>query len=420
MKVMNERILPPLSVSEYIEATNMFLAETSAEVVGEVAEYKNDGKWVGFSLRDKNDPATLKCVVAIWDFRKMGVTIEDGMEVKVGGNPRISKKWGSFSFWVTSIEPVGEGSLKKAYQALLKKLEVEGLYARKRVLPEFAESVGLVTSLHGGVVVHDFTKNLIKRGIKVYAVNTRVEGSEAVSGIVSALEYLNANRERLHISVIVLARGGGSLESMQAFNNEVVARAVFTSMVPVVAGIGHDVDVPIAALVADAMASTPTGAAHIINESWGALDGGVPLHEQAIFSNYEKELRASGRTIDTALGVASGAFRMLFEKVDGLTKVVPQYLGNLARATQGYVNRRDSLFTQTYNAFSYALNHRRETIERLGQIIEMSSPERNLRLGYAIALGKNGRVLKSVKDVKVGDEIQTKLADGILKSRIVK
>src|SRR3989339_735735 len=109
----NERIIPPLSVSEYLETVNRYLAQTSAEVVGEVGEFKNDGKWVGFSLRDKDDPATLKCVLNIWQWKKLGVEIADGMEVKISGSPRISKKWGSFSFWVTSIEPVGEGSLKK-------------------------------------------------------------------------------------------------------------------------------------------------------------------------------------------------------------------------------------------------------------------------------------------------------------------
>ncbi|MFA5987795.1 MAG: exodeoxyribonuclease VII large subunit, partial [Candidatus Paceibacterota bacterium] len=265
------RPLDAISVSNFLDAVNLVLATGSPVVFGEVAEFKASEKWVSFSLRDKDDGATLKCAMSIWDFRRLGVQLEDGMEIKVSGRPRVTKKYGSLSFWVSSIEPLGQGSLKKAYDLLVKKMQADGLFARKRDLPKIIYSVGIITS-KTGAVIHDFLKNLEGHNINLFLYDSRVEGQDAPEDLVSGLRFFN---ERKPVDIIVLIRGGGGLESMQAFNNENVCREIFASKIPVLCGIGHDVDVPIACMVADLSVSTPTAAAHVINGTWNEIKDNV-------------------------------------------------------------------------------------------------------------------------------------------------
>jgi len=229
-----------LSVGEYLDRLNLALGAEAGFVQGEVTEFKESHKWVSFTLKDKDVAAVLKCVCAIYTFRRMGVALEDGMLVKVYGKPSVSKGWGSLGLWVESIEPMGEGSLKKAYELLVKKLTAEGLFARKRELPEFISRIGVISS-RDGVVLQDLRKNLAKLGMSIKFVHTQVEGAGAAPGILRAIRYFSPLRQGFagqaqhdnEVDVVVIIRGGGSLESLQAFNNEEVARALFSLPIPV-------------------------------------------------------------------------------------------------------------------------------------------------------------------------------------------
>jgi exodeoxyribonuclease VII large subunit len=298
----------------------------------------------------------------------MGVMLEDGMQVKAGGNPRVTKSYGSLGFWVDTIEPVGEGSLKKAYELLYKKLEAEGMFARKRQLPQFVRRVGLISS-KGGVVVHDFMKNLASRGVKVYFIDSRVEGSAAVGQLKNAIESFGKNKHE--VDVIVLARGGGSLESMLAFNNEEVCRAIYASPIPVIAGIGHEVDVPLACLVADASFSTPTATAVAVNHTWDALVGGLPVLKHKIYS----------------------AFARVFER---------------------YKILRDKILV----AYSRTLEMQIDRLREIKRLVAFVDPARNLKLGYSIVRNEKGKVIKDNEDVEVGENISVKLFKGNIKSKI--
>lgn len=359
---------PVFSVSEFLDAVNYVLKHDKALVKGEVTDFKK-GKWISFSLKDKADNAILKCVLGEWQYRQIGVLLEDGMEIKISGSPSINKSYGSFGFWVETIEPLGEGSLKKAYELLVKKLREEGVFSRKRELPEFIERIGVVSSKHG-VVIHDFQQNLDKRGYQIFFKDARVEGAEAVGQIVAAVkEFQN---KKYNLDVLVIIRGGGSLESLQAFNNEAVARAIFASSVPVIAGIGHDVDVPIASLVADREESTPTGAAHAVNESWGRLESFLPLYE---------------RNVLAYLDVSKYK-----ETVIGLGKIIQVQ-------------------------FAQMLEDLKTELKRCAQLVTLLDPARNLRLGYSI-VRSNGKVLKSIKQVKSGAELSTEVSDGVIISEV--
>ena len=386
------------SVSEYLDLVNELLVSAKLTVQGEITELKIGSQWIGFTLKDKDDSSLLKCVLGGWQYKKLGVKLEDGMEVKVTGGPKVSKKWGSLGYWVETIEPLGEGSLKKAYELLLKQLKAEGLYDRKRAVPEFTKRLAVISS-RDGVVIHDLRKNLLSLGYKIDFLHANVEGAKAVEGIVGAIEQFNRKTKGSDTSVydvLVIIRGGGSLESLQAFNNEAVCRAIFASQIPVVVGIGHEVDVPIACLVADAIASTPTGVAHIINATWDALYEGLPRLERQIDYSFSRMLERLQSETTLRLRTIENYFERIFNRFNRLEQIV------------------QNAFTSIYRGIE-VMSERVLSIERL---LTTVSPERNLKLGYSIVFNSLGRVLKEVKDAKIGEQITTRLSDGEIESTI--
>jgi len=381
-----------LSVSEYLERLNLALGGEAGFVEGEIMGFKESPQWVFFSLKDEGKDAVLPCGLLAHEYRRIGVRIEDGMRIKIFGNPRITIKSGRFGMWVKSIEPVGEGSLKKAYELLFKKLQLEGLFERKWPLPEFITRIGVISS-RDGVVLQDLRKNLAKLGLEIKFVHTQVEGANAVPGILRALEHF-AKCSNAY-DVIVIIRGGGSLESLQAFNNEEVARAIYAMPIPVIAGIGHDVDVPLAALVADGMASTPTAVAHMINSTWDTLVLDLPNLARDVERGMTDVIAGMYQRIELLQGRMHTYFTRLFRAFDlvaGRLRRSGERVGERIKAIREYILRTESLLT-------------------------LSDPVRNLKLGYSLTF-LNGEVLKSKKDAKIGDKLETRLSDGTVESEI--
>ena len=215
-----------------------------------------------FTLKDKE--SNVRCFMTVWDLK---AEIEDGMMVKVSGRPTLTQKWG-FSFNLKSVQPAGEGALRRAFVLLQKKLTAEGVFSieRKRSLPRFPQHIALITSREAAAY-SDFIKVLNARvgGLKISFIHTQVQGEKAPQQIIEALEA--ANTGLTDLDVIVLARGGGSLEDLQAFNDEMVVRAVAASRTPTIVGVGHERDVTLAELAADVRASTPSNAAELLVQS---------------------------------------------------------------------------------------------------------------------------------------------------------
>lgn len=250
-----------LSPTEFVAVVNQTLeyAYSSVTIVGEVSEFKvNQGKWVFFNIKDEE--TSVPCFMTLWGLHQ---PIEDGMKVVVRGVPKVTK-WGKFSFTVSKIAPVGEGSLKKAFEMLKKKLAGEGLFdlARKRSLPEDLNKIGVISSTQAAGY-HDFIKIINARwgGLKVLTAHTLVQGLDAPEQIIRALKYFN---ERMDVQAIILIRGGGSKDDLSCFNDEALVRAVAASKIPVVCGIGHEVDESLCDLACDVRASTPSNAAELI------------------------------------------------------------------------------------------------------------------------------------------------------------
>lgn len=246
------------TVAEFVEVCNQSLeyAFTGVIVEGEVASFKvNQGKWVFFDLKDGE--YSIGCFLPL---NMLGVAIKDGMKVRVRATPKLTR-WGRFSLTVQAILPLGEGNIKKSFELLKQKLTREGLFdlAKKRPLPQNLSKIGIISST-GAAGYIDFLKILDNRwgGLQISTINTQVQGLDAPAQIIRAL---NAFNQQSQVEVIAILRGGGSADDLSAFNDEQLARAIAASRIPVITGIGHEIDESLADLAADVRASTPSNAA---------------------------------------------------------------------------------------------------------------------------------------------------------------
>ncbi len=344
-------------------------------VQGEITRVDRRAGYTFFTLKDTKQEAILSCFA--WEYR-LSLTsfhLKEGQEIQVFGFPEIYVRTGRFNFHVEQILLVGEGALQKVFEALKKQLEQLGFFApeRKRPLPRLVKSIGLITSAQGDAQ-KDFFTHLGKHGFEVYFFNVKVEGLYAIEEIVRALRYFN--EESNPPEVLVLIRGGGSLESLQAFNSEAVARAIFASKIPVLTGIGHEKDFTIVDFVADARASTPTHAGRILGDPW---------------SEVEVELEHAGQILAVALQHTAGRAK---DAVDGVAKTLEE------QRTQLFARFKDYLAGEE-------------------QKLNLASPLHRLRQGYSITMEALSRkVVRRVRDTYVNQELLTKVYDGEFVSKV--
>ena len=360
----------PLSVSEFLDIVNSLVGEEEFLITGEVTGFKLHPAGVFFSVKDPED-SLLKCYLSPYLYRSLGVEFEDGSRVVIGGRAEIYKRRGDLTMKVISVALAGEGELKKAYEELKKKLEEEGLFDRKREIPEFIKRVAIITS-RSGAVIDDFRKNIKPLGFDLSLADSRVEGARAVPEILSALKYFNDNSK--DYDILVLMRGGGSLEDLQAFNSEKVARALFAMKIPTIAAVGHDRDVPIANLVADHAVSTPTAAAMRINVSWDGLVSALPQLSEELLHRFELNFLPDFSDLGQNITLA-------FE--------------SLVEAMKIRIKTAESLFAA-------------------------HDPRSVLNLGYSLSLNSNGKAIKSAEELELGEEIKTQFAKGAIWSKINK
>ena len=338
-------------------------AYSSVMVTGEVASFKvNQGKWVFFDLKDEE--SSVSCFMPVWDLR---VPLEDGMKVVARAVPKLTK-WGKFSLTVNAVKPVGEGSLKKAYEMLKKKLAGEGLFdpAKKRKLPEDLTRLGVISSCQAAGYA-DFIKIINARwgGMKVTVAHTQVQGMDAPDQIIRALKYFN---ERGNVQAIAILRGGGSADDLSCFNDERLVREIAASKIPVITGIGHEVDESLADLVADVRASTPSNAAEML----------TPDRKQEVIK-VDKMLQRMSQTVSQRIEQYRDGNR---EKINGVLQgVMNRYVEPTSKANKDKVED-----------MRHQLNERwRTTLSDLKQkirLLDVLNPEKVLSQGYAILAGK--------------------------------
>lgn len=380
-----------LTVSQCVEAINIALDSLGELTVeGEVAEFRIiQNKWVTFDIKDNQ--SVLKCFMTVWSMRTQ---IEDGMLVKVTGQPNLRAK-GFLSFVAKNVTPSGEGSLKRAFELLKKKLEQEGLFAleRKRPLPRFPEHVALITS-RDAAAYSDFIKVLQARygGIHISFIHTQVQGQEAPQQIIGALQ--TANTELEHLDAIILVRGGGSLEDLIAFNDEHVVRAVATSRTPTIVAIGHERDTCLAELAADVRASTPSNAAELLIKS-----------REEIALDIERMQSSLSRTIANSISLYQTT-------IVRMTHAISSRLTATAGRAKQLVARISSVSIRFRDRINNAHNH----IESIRRMLVAISPEKTLARGYSITRTAVGTIVRTHTDIAMGDRLTTTLAQGTVAS----
>lgn len=405
-----------ISVGEYLDYLNVVFQKTAdVKIQGEISAPKEYPSGVYFTLKDKRDESALSCFLPLYTYRGLGLPLDEGMEVRVEGMPRMVRRNGRFQFTVENLELAGEGALKKTYELLKKKLEAEGVFARKRQLPECISRIGIITS-RSGAVIHDFRNNVDSRGLQLFLKDVRVEGGSAPGQIISAIKYFN--RADLELDCIVVMRGGGSLEDLQAFNTETVVRAVFASNIPVIAAIGHDTDVPLVCLAADTYTSTPTAAAVRINHSWSRVVEAVPDLTHQLIYNYEAWLDETLRRLYRSSDSLMAKLGNIFEKAKYITLKIESKVGEYIT----WVDRQNGFLNQIFDRITVAVERQitshRNTMQSAEVLLESNNPERNLKLGYSILRTKDGKIIKKVEQVRASDSIYARLGDGSFEAYI--
>jgi exodeoxyribonuclease VII large subunit len=394
-----------------------------------------------FTLKDAD--AQLPIVL----FRRQAMLLrfrpEDGLHVLVRGRVSVYEQRGQMQLVAETMEPVGAGSLQLAFEQLKQRLKAEGLFdaARKRPLPAFPRAVGIVTS-PTGAVIRDFL-NIVNRrhaGLSVLILPVAVQGDQAPAEIESAIAQLNASGL---VDVIVLARGGGSLEDLAAFNSERVARAIAASELPVVAAIGHETDFTIADFAADLRAPTPSAAAELITEAQHKIAEHLAnqshrLDRAVRFQLLQARQRLTRLPVSSAESRVSMLLHRQAQRLDDLSFRQEAALGGQLRQQQRQVaeltaavlrhdprqalaQARERLLacrTRIDRSLERTLQRSAVRIGALNGRLHSLSPLAVLDRGYALVLSADGSLIRSTAQIDPGDRLTTRLADGAFTSRV--
>lgn len=428
------------SVSELTERIRDLFAAEFADVwvEGEISNcHQAQSGHLYFTLKDAR--AQVRCICFRNQVRLLKFRPEDGLHVTVRGSVSVYEPRGEYQIYVEYVEPVGLGALQLAFEQLKKRLEAEGLFdpERKKPLPVLPRRIGLVTSPRGAAV-RDVVRILRRRfpNLHVMLYPVRVQGEGAAEDIVEAIQFFNRRRMA---DVMILARGGGSLEDLWAFNEESVARAISASVIPIISGVGHETDFTIADFAADLRASTPSAAAEIVVQTRQEFDRHVGQLQQDLFQQM-RYLLLERRNRVRELAAHRG-FRRVEDLLRQHRQRADELIERLALTLRGrleFVRRRFTVAQARIAAFDLRariaalrlrfeqranglrdraerfLVAKRQRFERLVLQLDERSPLVVLQRGYAICYDAAGRVVRSAEQVAIGDEVAVQLARGRL------
>jgi exodeoxyribonuclease VII large subunit len=371
-------------------------------VRGEISNLKKHVSGHGYFVI-KDASAQLRACMFRPALSKVKFNLQDGMEVLVHGKITIYEARGDYQIVADAIEPVGVGALQLAFEQLKQKLFKEGLFdpRHKKTLPPLPRHIGIVTS-STGAAVRDILKVLSRRfpNRRVSILPASVQGEKAAGEIVAAIglaERWNKNKPEQAIDVLIVGRGGGSLEDLWPFNEEVVARAIFSCEIPILSAVGHEIDFTIADFVADVRAPTPSAAAEMV----------VPKKEELVF-----QVRTARRQLASAMQKRLEQWRMHLGHL-GQRLVDPRQRIRLMR--QSYILLREKLQVAMKTRCQLA----RQRWRAATQMLHSLSPLQVIARGYSLSSLETGNILRSVNDVKPGDCLVTRVADGAIRSQVL-
>jgi exodeoxyribonuclease VII large subunit len=433
-----------LTVSQVNSLVAGMLGEYFSDVwiEGEVSNFKAYASGhLYFALKDEG--SQLQAVCFRHSAQRLKFELEDGLAVIGHGRLDVYQPNGKYQIILDAIEPKGLGALQKAFEQLKRKLEKEGLFApeRKRPLPTLPRTVGIVTS-PSGAAIHDMlrTLRLHKAQVKVVLFPAQVQGEGAAKQIAEGVAALCAQPE---IDVIIVGRGGGSIEDLWPFNEELVARAICCSRVPVISGVGHETDFTIADFVADVRAATPTAAAQLVAEPWEELetrlrDAAGQLLEAAEQVLFEKQQAVEELVRHRVFDLMAARLSELHHRVERLAGkaegIARSALSNVTAALTGLDLRlsRQSPVARVLRqkVALQALSDRldkpmlsflsRQNV-RLGQAgagLDALSPLASLGRGYSICLKPDGSIVSRIAQVGAGDDVRLRVSDGAIDCRV--
>lgn len=367
--------IKPITVSQLNNYIDILLRGNSTlsnlKITGEITAYKNHSSGHKyFSIKDEF--SKVNCFLSKNKSVFLRFEPEDGMNVEISGFVSVYKPNGTYSIFVNSMKPAGDGAMAMAFEALKQKLDAEGLFNTeyKKEIPRFASHIGVITS-GDGAAIEDIISTISNKNdrVKISIFPSLVQGSEAARDISEKIR--KANRIYPDMDVLIVGRGGGSREDLWAYNEEVLARAVFDSKIPIISGVGHETDFTICDMVADYRAETPTAAA-----------------EKAAYNSFE------------LIDYLNDRAALLRDSLSGRSKIMERQmdlsLSALSREMENILIR---------------LKHK---CQNASLALEANNPESILKRGYALAEDCGQNIIKSVNDVDVGEQITVTLHDGKL------
>ncbi|MCU7829846.1 MAG: exodeoxyribonuclease VII large subunit [Candidatus Thiodiazotropha sp. (ex Myrtea sp. 'scaly one' KF741663)] len=396
-----------------------------------------------FSLKD--EVAQVRCAMFRMKRQRMRFRPENGQQVLVRARISLYEARGEFQLIVEHMEPSGEGALRLAFEQLKEKLATEGLFdtEKKRSLPVIPKQIGIITS-PSGAAIRDLLSVLKRRfpAIPVVIYPVQVQGDEAPGQIIRKLQLAN---QRGECDVLILSRGGGSLEDLQAFNDEAVARAIHDSQIPVVCGVGHEIDFTIADFVADQRAPTPSAAAELVAPDQQAWRQGLLLLSQRLnrhqtrklqqlrdlFTGVEKRLhkqhpmqrlqQSSQRLDELGQRLRQGMHLRLLQQSRGLEQLQARLAGQSpTRRLERLAVTQQQLNERLQRTMTQRLEKARNRLGQLARDLHTLSPLNTLGRGYAIvSRSEDGRIVRSYKEVKHGEHVTARLSQGKLICQIL-
>lgn len=396
---MAQTVLSITQLNEYIRSRmEEDPALSQVAVRGEISNYKlyPSGHHY-FTLKDEN--SALKCVMFKGNALRLRFRPENGMKVIAMGKVSVFPRDGAYQLYCTAMAMDGVGDLYAAFEQLKKKLAAQGLFdpAHKKPLPKYPGTIGIITS-SAGAAIHDMLRILRKRYpmTRVRLLPVRVQGAEAPGEIAAAIGY--ANHFKL-ADLLIVGRGGGSIEDLWAFNDEQVAYAIYHSEIPVISAVGHEPDVTISDYVADLRAATPSNASELAVPDQDALRQSLDAMSAAMASALNRQMKAARQHLN----------------------VLSQ--SPALRSPMGYIEQRgkglELLKNRLIAALSQQLTQKNSRYIAAVSKLDAMSPLKVLSRGYAMAQRENGEILRSVRQAEIGERLELSLSDGKLRATVM-
>jgi exodeoxyribonuclease VII large subunit len=408
------------SVAELNRAARFTLENGIGEVwvEGEISRLTRQasGHWY-FTLKD--EAAAVSC--AMFKQNNAAATFEpkDGLNVRVLAQASLYEPRGSYQLIIRKMEEAGKGSLQEQFEKLKAKLAAEGLFdaSRKKPLPLLPQKIGVVTS-PTGAAIRDIINVLTRRfpNIGILIAPVTVQGEGAAEKIAAAIDYLNTRDD---IDLMIVGRGGGSIEDLWAFNEEVVARAISASRIPVISAVGHEIDFTISDFVADVRAPTPSAAAELAVPVKAELEGQIVRLAARLGGSLQNQVHILRERIpgfrQMMIHALIDGLRLRQQKVDEASRTLAEYLKNAVAVQKQRLPRLQQTMAHRMES---AVAERKQNLRRLESQLRVLSPLAVLDRGYSLTQTENGAVVRDIAQIKTGGMVRTRLAKGTFISEV--